>query len=157
MKEQTAFFPHPRGPRSKTELFTASVTELDIKNFNLLCNEKRDAIVKQMQNQIKRLRLNNWISKTMQNLWLESEEGQRREKKERGSHILLRSRFRASSLGDGEGDVSISSALAISSMAGNDRRPERVNKWRDLYSYYIVCFGRCIIILLIYDINYIIF
>lgn len=36
----TAALPQPRGPRSKTELLQASVTELDIINFNLLKKHK---------------------------------------------------------------------------------------------------------------------
>jgi hypothetical protein len=39
-KVQTAIFPEPRGPRSRIELLHASVTELDIMNFNLLPHEK---------------------------------------------------------------------------------------------------------------------
>jgi hypothetical protein len=38
---QTAIFPEPRGPRSRIELLHASVTELDIMNFNLLPKKKK--------------------------------------------------------------------------------------------------------------------
>jgi hypothetical protein len=40
-KMQTAIFPEPRGPRSRIELLHASVTELDIMNFNLLPKKKK--------------------------------------------------------------------------------------------------------------------
>jgi hypothetical protein len=40
-KVQTAIFPEPRGPRSRIELLHASVTELDIMNFNLLPQKKK--------------------------------------------------------------------------------------------------------------------
>jgi hypothetical protein len=51
-KVQTAIFPEPRGPRSRIELLHASVTELDIMNFNLLPQEKKIKNKKKLGNRL---------------------------------------------------------------------------------------------------------